>query len=153
MYILLKISDQITLCNITYKTITKVFINMLRMVTNTLVSPCESSFIPWRQSRDNIIVAQEFSHVVKRRRSGKGSMVIKKTWRKPMIGWSGVSFKTLWLLSIFLDNLLLWLCIVSLLLVRMHWNEEVLEEFKSSRGIRKGCHLSTYIFVLLSIKE
>jgi len=60
---------------------------------NTLVSPCQSSFILRKQSRDDIIVAQEVLHSMRNRRSGKGWMVIKidlekvcdrLKWSKPL---------------------------------------------------------------------
>jgi len=39
--------------------------------------PLSNSFTPRRQSRENIIVAQEVLHSMRSRRSGKGLMVIK----------------------------------------------------------------------------
>lgn len=47
----------ISLCNVAYKVIIKLLAQRLRCVMGTLVDPCQSSFIPERQSRDNIIVA------------------------------------------------------------------------------------------------
>lgn len=41
---------------------------------SSLVNPCQSSFIPNKQSRDNIIIAQEIFHSM---RTKKG---IKKRW-------------------------------------------------------------------------
>nr|ABN08566.1 hypothetical protein MtrDRAFT_AC157504g39v2 [Medicago truncatula] len=43
----------------------------------SLVSPCQSSFVPKRQSRDNIIVAQEVIHSMRSKKTGKGGMFIK----------------------------------------------------------------------------
>lgn len=67
----------ISLCNVSYKTLTKLLANRLRPVMASLVSPCQNSFIPKRQSRDNIVVTQEMIHSMRSRRTGKGWMVIK----------------------------------------------------------------------------
>lgn len=60
-----------------YKTLTKLLANRLRPLMVSLVSPCQSSFVPKRQSRDNIIVAQEVIHSMRSKKTGKGWMVIK----------------------------------------------------------------------------
>lgn len=61
----------ISLCNVSYKVITKLLAQKLRMVMNTLVNPCQSSFIPHRQSRHNIIVAQEIFHSMRQKKRKK----------------------------------------------------------------------------------
>lgn len=47
----------IGLCNVIYKTLTKVIANRLKGVLGDLISPNQCSFIPGRQSSDNIILA------------------------------------------------------------------------------------------------
>lgn len=59
-------------CNVSYKVITKLLAQRLRMVMCTLVNPCQISFIPQRQSRDNIITAQEIFHLMRNRKGKKG---------------------------------------------------------------------------------
>lgn len=49
----------ISLCTVAYKLITKVLVNRLRPFLDKLVTPFQSSFIPKRQSADNILIAQE----------------------------------------------------------------------------------------------
>ena len=46
----------ITLCNVTYKVITKIIVNKLRPLLNKLVGPYQASFMPGRQTKDNIII-------------------------------------------------------------------------------------------------
>lgn len=47
----------ISLCNISYKVITKILAQRLRSLMGVLVNPCQSNFIPQRQSRNNIVPA------------------------------------------------------------------------------------------------
>lgn len=62
----------ISLCNVSYKVITKLLANRLRLIIGRLVNPCQSSFVPNRQSRDNIIVAQEIFHSMRRKKREEG---------------------------------------------------------------------------------
>lgn len=47
----------ISLCNVSYKVITKIMAQCLRTIMGMLISPCQISFVPNRQSRDNIVIA------------------------------------------------------------------------------------------------
>lgn len=58
----------ISLCNVTYKIVTKILAKRLRVYMEELVSPCQCSSIPNRQSGDNIIIAQEVMHSMKKKR-------------------------------------------------------------------------------------
>ena len=60
----------ISLCNVVYKTLTKVIATRLRRVMPKIISPNQCSFVPGRQGTDNIIVAQEVIHSM-RNRKGK----------------------------------------------------------------------------------
>ncbi|KAK0575156.1 hypothetical protein LWI29_034688 [Acer saccharum] len=55
----------ISLCNTTYKVISKILMQRLRLLLPTLVSPNQVSFVPGRQIQDNIVVAQEVLHKFK----------------------------------------------------------------------------------------
>lgn len=139
----------ISLCNVSYKVITKLLSNQLRSVMGKLVNPCQSSFVPNRQSRDNIIVAQEIFHSMRRKKGKKGWMAIKIDLEKAY-DWLSWSFIRDILVDIglpggFID--LVWNCISSVRM-RMLWNGEALEEFTPTRGIRQGDPLSPYLFVL-----
>lgn len=139
----------ISLCNVSYKVITKLLAQRLRVIMCALVNPCQSSFIPNRQSRDNIIVAQEIFHSMRLKRGKKGWMAIKIDLEKAYdrLNWSFIKET---LEDISLPNRmveLIWQCISSTR-VRMLWNGEALEEFKPPRGIRQGDPISPYLFVL-----
>ena len=55
----------ISLCNTTYKVISKVIVQRLRSLMPKVVSPNQVAFIPGRQIQDNIVVAQEVLHKFK----------------------------------------------------------------------------------------
>ncbi|OMO59932.1 reverse transcriptase [Corchorus capsularis] len=67
----------ISLCTVAYKLITKVLVNRLRPLLDDLVAPFQASFIPRRQAADNIFIAQEVIHIVRRSKSKNGLMAIK----------------------------------------------------------------------------
>jgi len=56
----------ISLCNVIYKALTRI-----------IAHPFQSSFMPNRQSGDNIIVTQEIFHSMRRKTGKKGWMAIK----------------------------------------------------------------------------
>lgn len=139
----------ISLCNVAYKVITKILAQRLRVVMSSLVNPCQSSFIPNRQSRDNIVVAQEVFHSMRNKKGKAGWMAIKIDLEKAYdrLSWEFVkeTLEDIGLPSNFID--LIWNCITTPRM-RMLWNGEALEEFSPSRGIRQGDPLSPYLFVL-----
>lgn len=67
----------ISLCNVLTKVISKVLTNRLRSLMTQLTGQCQSSFIPRRSTSDNIIIAQEVIHSLRRRRERNGAFVVK----------------------------------------------------------------------------
>lgn len=67
----------ISLYNVSYKIVTKIRARRLRVVMEELVSPCQCSFIPHRQSGDNIVIAQEVIHSMKKKTGKIGWMAAK----------------------------------------------------------------------------
>lgn len=62
----------ISLCNVSYKVVTKVLAHRIRGIIGSLANPCQSSFIPTRQCRDNIILAQEIFHSMRKKKRKEG---------------------------------------------------------------------------------
>lgn len=58
----------ISLCNVSYKIIIKVIVNRLKKIMIGLISPHQPSFVPERQIKDNIIVAQKILHTMRKMR-------------------------------------------------------------------------------------
>lgn len=78
----LKVFRPISLCNVSFKILTKALANRLRIVMGYLTKPNQCSFIPGRQSSGNIIIAQEVIHSMRTRKSGKGCLAIKVDMEK-----------------------------------------------------------------------
>ncbi|XP_061371304.1 uncharacterized protein LOC133313908 [Gastrolobium bilobum] len=58
----------ISLCNVVYKTVTKIITERLKEFMPRMVAPNQCSFIQGRQSVDNIIIAQEVVHSMRKKK-------------------------------------------------------------------------------------
>jgi len=63
----------------------KVLATKFRHIMGKLVNPVQCSFLPNRQSRDNIIIAQEVLHSMRFRKGNKGWMVVKLDIEKAIV--------------------------------------------------------------------
>jgi hypothetical protein len=60
----------ISLCNVVYKIISKCMVNRIRPLMDSLISECQSAFIPGRLINDNALIAFECFHAIQRSRGG-----------------------------------------------------------------------------------
>lgn len=67
----------ISLCNVSYKIITKAMANRIKEVMRGLIGPEQSSFVPDRQITDNIMIYQEVMHTFHKKTGQSGLMAIK----------------------------------------------------------------------------
>ncbi|XP_057734474.1 uncharacterized protein LOC130949884 [Arachis stenosperma] len=57
----------IALCNVSYKTITKIIGSRIKPILDNRISPAQSSFISGRRIQDNITVAQKITHSMRKK--------------------------------------------------------------------------------------
>uniref|UniRef100_A0A803QSW0 Reverse transcriptase domain-containing protein n=1 Tax=Cannabis sativa TaxID=3483 RepID=A0A803QSW0_CANSA len=147
-----QISDlrSISLCNVLYKIASKVLANRMKGVLNEAISETQSAFVSGCLISDNVMVAFEVMHYLKRKTTGrKGYMAIKldmsKAYDRVEWGFLGtvlrvMEFSERW-------TTLTMSCVNS---VRYHVlnSGQKVGPITPSRGIRKGCLLSPYLFIV-----
>lgn len=80
----------ISLCNITYKVISKLIANKLKPLLAHIVSPFQMAFVEGRCSNDNNIISHEIMHYVHKKKCKKSFMAIKVDLTKAFdrVEWS-----------------------------------------------------------------
>ncbi|XP_019200243.1 PREDICTED: uncharacterized protein LOC109193865 [Ipomoea nil] len=139
----------ISLCNVSYKILTKTITNRLKSILPRMVVPFQSSFVPGRQISDNVIMYQEILHTMRESRGNKKYMAIKLDLEKAYdrLSWDFIKdtlehagFNERW-------RDIIMTCITTPRLAII-WNGDRLEPFRPERGIRQGDAMSPAIFVL-----
>ncbi|KAH9716124.1 reverse transcriptase domain-containing protein [Citrus sinensis] len=144
-----KMYRPISLCTVAYKTITKIIVNRLQEILPDLIGPHQTSFVPGRHITENIIVAQEIIHSMRRKKGRQGFMAIKVDLEKAYdrLSWNFIHGTLQELnLPIGLTNLIM--ACITIAKMNILWNGELTSEFSPGRGVRQGDPLSPYIFVL-----
>jgi hypothetical protein len=138
----------ISLCNLIYKVISKVISNRIKPILERSLSAEQLGFLKGRRIQDAIGAAHESIHNIKQKNIK--ALVMKLDLKKAFdsIDWE---FLRLILHTVgFGDKFTDWIlsCVTSANFAVMI-NGEATSFFKSERGLRQGCPLSPYLFILI----
>lgn len=139
----------ISLCTVPYKLVPKVIANRLQHILPSLIGPYQASFIKGRSIIDNIIIAQEMVHSMKKKQGKGGWLAIKVDLEKAFdqLRWDFIHETLLdsglptSLVCTIMD------CITSSS-IQVLWNGAPGPSFLPRPGIHQGDPLSPYIFIL-----
>ena len=139
----------ISLCNVTYKIISKIIASRLKLLLPKVVSPWKGAFVPGRVIQDNSIIAHEVINAMKKSKSKHRFMALKMDMEKAYdrMEWSYL-LKVMKCLG-FNDK---WIALVreciSTSSFSMMVNGSPHGMFFPSRGLRQDNSLSPFLFVL-----
>ena len=67
----------ISLCNVSYKIISKVLVNRLKPILSTIISENQSAFVRGHPITDNVLIAFEIMHYLKKKEGKESYMAVK----------------------------------------------------------------------------
>lgn len=142
----------IALCNVLYKIVAKVLANRLKTILPGLISEEQSAFVPGRNITDNVLVAFELIHYMKRKTSGEAGNVALKldiTKAYDRVNWDylrnrmvAMGFSSKWI------NWMM-LCVTTVSYSICFQGTDI-GPIIPKRGLRQGDPLSPYFFCYVS---
>ncbi|XP_057811420.1 uncharacterized protein LOC131025639 [Salvia miltiorrhiza] len=140
----------ISLCNTSYKMVAKVLANRLRTVLNLVIDESQSAFIPGRLISDNIILGYECMHWIRNKKLGHEAFATAKLDMSK--AYDRVEWRFLRAMMVVLRFPLHLVDLVMQCISTVEFsfviNCKVYGSLFASRGLRQGCPLSPFLFVL-----
>ena len=139
----------LSLCNVSYKIISKLLVNKLRLFLTKIIDLAQVAFAPNRWINENVVIAQEVVHSFKHMKRKQGSLGIKLDFHKAYdkIEWE---FIVQVLKALGFDNKfisLVYQCISTVSYIVL-LNGSKGPNLNPSSGLRQGDPFSPYLFIL-----
>lgn len=139
----------ISLCNVVYKVIAKMLAARLKVFLPDIISETQGAFVPGRIITDNVIVAYECLHTMKKKKKkGKvGSCAVKLDMHKAYdrVEWTFLE-AILQKLGFDMQWVHLIMTCVKTVQYKVRFNSNETDVFSPSRGLRQGEPLSLTFF-------
>ncbi|GLT56023.1 hypothetical protein SLA2020_290970 [Shorea laevis] len=142
----------ISLCNFSYKIISKLLANRMKGYLDHLISPFQSAFIPGRSIQDNILIAHEAFHGLKLKKTGVNDFLalkldIKKAYDS--VDWG--CLEHVLRAHGFCEKWIHWIlqCVITVSYTALV-NGSPTPPFTPQRGLHQGDPLSAYLYLFIA---